>query len=187
MGNRRRICFSHYLTRTLFQNPIQLSTWQHAGKDTRHFNPLEDYRFFHHYIIGCNCFIIFQYYYLNIKILKFDENFEIFESFKILWQFWILRNFWYFFCNLIGRLEMKYRLCLDNVEAPEVNSIWGTTKKVLFRPISEQQNSLSFNYTITNWRVSLSKICHEWSNSAVTHCAHEWITTVFGHEMLFYR
>ena len=28
------------------------------------------------------------------------------------------------------------------------------------------------NYTITNWRVSLSKICHEWPNNAVTHeCA----------------
>ena len=27
-------------------------------------------------------------------------------------------------------------------------------------------------YTITNWRVSLSKICHEWPNNAVTHeCA----------------
>ena len=24
-------------------------------------------------------------------------------------------------------------------------------------------------YTITNWRVSLSKICHEWPNNAVTH------------------
>jgi hypothetical protein len=25
------------------------------------------------------------------------------------------------------------------------------------------------NYTITNCRVSLSKICHEWPNNAVTH------------------
>jgi hypothetical protein len=24
-------------------------------------------------------------------------------------------------------------------------------------------------YTITNWRISLSKICHEWPNNAVTH------------------
>jgi hypothetical protein len=24
------------------------------------------------------------------------------------------------------------------------------------------------NYTITNWRVSLSKICHEWPNNTVT-------------------
>jgi hypothetical protein len=29
-------------------------------------------------------------------------------------------------------------------------------------------------YTITNRRVSLSKICHGWPNNAVTHeCAHE--------------
>jgi hypothetical protein len=25
---------------------------QHAGKDRRHFNPLEDYRFFHHWLSG---------------------------------------------------------------------------------------------------------------------------------------
>ena len=32
---------------------------------------------------------------------------------------------------------------------------------------------LDINYTITNWRVSLSKICHEWPNNTVTHeCAH---------------
>ena len=36
-------------------------------------------------------------------------------------------------------------------------------------------------YTITNWRVSLSKICHEWPNNAVTHEC-EWVTTLFGHE-----
>ena len=30
----------------------------------------------------------------------------------------------------------------------------------------------SNTYTITNWRVSLSNICHEWPNNAVTHeCA----------------
>ena len=40
-------------------------------------------------------------------------------------------------------------------------------------------------YTITNWRVSLSKICHEWPNNTVTQrirAAHEWVTTLFGHE-----
>ena len=35
-------------------------------------------------MIGYNCFIIFQYYYLNIKILKCYENLEIFE---ICWNF----------------------------------------------------------------------------------------------------
>ena len=53
------------------------------------------------------------------------------------------------------------------------------------------------NYTITNWRVSLSKICHEWPNNAVTHeCAQRMselqcylvmsniflIMKLFGHE-----
>jgi len=35
-------------------------------------------------MVGYNCFIIFQYYYLNIKILKFYENFEIFEILNFL-------------------------------------------------------------------------------------------------------
>jgi hypothetical protein len=35
-------------------------------------------------MVGYNCFIIFQYYYLNIKILKFYENFEIYENIIIL-------------------------------------------------------------------------------------------------------
>jgi hypothetical protein len=52
MGNWMRICFSHYLTRTFFQNPIQLPIWLHAGKGMRHFNHLEDYRFFHHWFSG---------------------------------------------------------------------------------------------------------------------------------------
>jgi hypothetical protein len=44
-------------------------------------------------------------------------------------------------------------------------------------------------YTITNWRVSLSKICHEWPNNAVTH---EWaqrmseLQCYFGHEWHFW-
>jgi hypothetical protein len=63
---------------------------------------------------------------------------------------------------------MKSRLWLDNVETPnrhkpeytshevyslhtrlltarEVYSLWGRVEKMLFRPISEKQNSLSFN------------------------------------------
>ena len=39
-------------------------------------------------IVAYNCFIIFQYYYLN---LKFYENFEIFEFFVIL-NFFALRS-----------------------------------------------------------------------------------------------
>jgi hypothetical protein len=37
-------------------------------------------------MVGYDCFIIFQYYLLNIKVLKFYENFEImiffFENFQ---------------------------------------------------------------------------------------------------------
>jgi hypothetical protein len=37
------------------------------------------------------CFIIFQYYYLNIKILKFYENWNFWKCyhFEIFWKFWI--------------------------------------------------------------------------------------------------
>jgi hypothetical protein len=36
----------------------------------------------------------------------------------------------------------------------------------------KQTHDYSNNYTITNWRVSLSKIFHEWPNNTVTHeCA----------------
>jgi hypothetical protein len=37
--------------------------------------------------------------------------------------------------------------------------------------IGYSQNGTANNYTTTNWRVSLSKICHEWPNNTVTH---EW-------------
>ena len=51
------------------------------------------------------------------------------------WKFWNFMEFWPFF--------------LTAVKPPwgsrEVNSLWGITKKVLFRPISEQKKSLSFN------------------------------------------
>jgi hypothetical protein len=30
-------------------------------------------------IVGYDCFIILQYYYLDIKILKFYKNFEIYK------------------------------------------------------------------------------------------------------------
>ena len=79
--------------------------------------------------IDYNCFIIFQCYYLNIKILKFDENIDL-------------------FCDLIGRLETKSRLWLDNAETPyrppEALARW-THSEVQPRKYSEKQNSLSFN------------------------------------------
>jgi hypothetical protein len=55
------------------------------------------------------CFIIFQDY-LNIKILKFFENFEIlYEFLKINLNLIFFENF-DLFCNLMGRLEIKSRL-----------------------------------------------------------------------------
>jgi hypothetical protein len=38
-------------------------------------------------MVGYNCFIIFQYYYLNIEILKFYENWNFLNFWKIL-SFW---------------------------------------------------------------------------------------------------
>jgi hypothetical protein len=110
----------------------------------------------------------------NFLNFEFFENFEfLFEIFEIFWNSEFFENF-DLFCNLIGRLEMKYRLWLDNVETPnrqetkidtspnipharcthctrgiltarEVYSLWGRVEKMLFRPISEKQNSLSFD------------------------------------------
>jgi hypothetical protein len=45
-------------------------------------------------MVSYNCFIIFHYYYLNIKILKIYENFQIFETF---WNFMKIWNFFEFF------------------------------------------------------------------------------------------
>ena len=57
--------------------------------------------------IGYNCFIIFQDY-LNIKILKYDENFEI------LWNFWVLKFYIFFlifkFSNFLKLLNFKFFL-----------------------------------------------------------------------------
>ena len=103
-----------------------------------------------------------------LVLLKYDENFEILWKFWFFFKlskfyqisrfyqiskfykiykfrkftnFIKFRNFWIFFIffgNLIGRLEMKSCLWLDNVEtqnrppeahARKVNSLWGTTRK----------------------------------------------------------
>jgi hypothetical protein len=54
------------------------------------------------------------------KVLKFYENFDLnFLKFcKILKFYMKFLKILTFFCNLIGRLEMKSRLWLDNVETP---------------------------------------------------------------------
>ena len=55
--------------------------------------------------IGYNCFIIFQDY-LNIKILKYNENFEI------LWSFWVLKFYIFFsifkFSNFLKLLNFNF-------------------------------------------------------------------------------
>jgi hypothetical protein len=60
--------------------------------------------------IGYNCFIIFQDY-LNIKILKYDESFEMlwnFESFEMLWNFWKFWNFINFEIYKSNKKFMKF-------------------------------------------------------------------------------
>ena len=55
--------------------------------------------------IGYNCFIIFQDY-LNIKILKYDENFEILY---IFFNFQIFKFFETFELKIFDPLPMVYR------------------------------------------------------------------------------
>ena len=94
-GQLKEICFSHYLTRTLFRNLIQLPIWQHAGEGTRHFNPLEDYRFF-------NFFIIFNICQLDSEeIQKCMIQDLLFRMLEAVWL--ILREFW-----LILDIEKKW-------------------------------------------------------------------------------
>jgi hypothetical protein len=65
-----------------------------------------------------------------IKILLKQKYFEIFKFSEIenFWQFWIFLENFDLFCNLIGRLEMKSRLWMDNVETrnrpPEAHARW---------------------------------------------------------------
>ena len=54
-------------------------------------------------MVTYNCFIIFQYYYLNIKILRFYEILEKNLKFWIFFfNFEILCNFWNLHCKLTG-------------------------------------------------------------------------------------
>jgi hypothetical protein len=100
-----------------------------------------------------------------LKVLKFYENFdfffnsnfEIMRFLKILTFFVIWLADWKW--NLVsGWTTLKHRI--DNrqkytqariyltrgvLTAREVCSLWGRVEKMLFRPISEKQSSLSFN------------------------------------------
>ena len=91
-------------------------------------------------MVGYNCFIISQYHYLNIKILKFYENFlkilsfwkkkfnfEISESlifsenFEIFWNFESFRKFWTLKkMNFIILKILKFYEIFCNLESFEI-------------------------------------------------------------------
>jgi hypothetical protein len=74
-------------------------------------------------MVGYICFIIFQYYYLNIKILKCYENWNFLNFLKIL-SFW---NFW----NRMKILNLF--LIFEILKFFEIFEIfWTLTKRVLF-------------------------------------------------------
>ena len=91
--------------------------------------------------IGFNCFIIFQDY-LNIKILKYDENFEILCNFWVLkfyifflifkfWNFLKLLNFNFFFGifwpptdGISTPLPMEYRPHTHGISTPLPMVFW---------------------------------------------------------------
>ena len=134
MGNWGRICFSHYLTRTLFQS---LKLMQ--GKCTRHFNPLEDYRFSTTGSAGLKCCNNGRKLFDHFSILKLYENwnfwnflnilsfwkfgnvmkffyFLLFWKFESFWNFWNIEIFWKFwtlnfiiFLNFLGNLHSFWR------------------------------------------------------------------------------
>jgi hypothetical protein len=61
------------------------------------------------------------------------------------------------FFNLCNKYYNRDQLLVAKIHVVE----WSKLKKIRF------DNTLLkvMNYTITNWRVSLSKICHEWPNN----------------------
>ena len=89
--------------------------------------------------IGYNCFIIFQDY-LNIKILKYDENFEIlyiFFNFQILIFF---SNFWTL--NFFFKLLTPYPWNID----PSTHGISTTLPMVFWPPYPWYFDPLSMVY-----------------------------------------
>ena len=102
-------------------------------------------------------FEIYKNFYEILKILNFQEKKEKITIFIYFLVFNFIWNFWPFFAiwladwkwNLVsGWTTLKYRI--DNRHKPEytsheVYSLWGRVEKMLFRPISKKQNSLSFN------------------------------------------
>jgi hypothetical protein len=113
-----------------------------------------------------------------MKTEIFEIFFSILKSWKfwIFWKFWTFWNFWIWgkFFKSYENFEKKmkffqFRNCL-------IILIFWTLLFFYFRILKffinfEERNLMRFlnTYTITNRRVSLSKICHEWPNNTVTH------------------
>jgi hypothetical protein len=69
-------------------------------------------------------------------ILKFYENFEFFEIIEIL-KFLDIENFTFFviwLADLKWNLVSGWTTLKPRIDPLSVNSLWGTSKKVLFRP-----------------------------------------------------
>ena len=102
-------------------------------------------------------FINFEIYKIFMKFWTFKKKkkkitiFIYFLVFNFIWNFWPFFAIWLadWKWNLVsGWTTLKHRI--DNRHKPEytsheVYSLWGRVEKMLFRPISKKQNSLSFN------------------------------------------
>ena len=84
----------NYLSNTTFRGPLWLNRGHLTGPLWKHpflnifinqsISILGNLHSFLTEMVGYNCFIIFQYYYLNIKILKFYENWNFWNFLKII-------------------------------------------------------------------------------------------------------
>jgi hypothetical protein len=79
-------------------------------------------------MVGYNCFIIFQYYYLNIKSLKFYENWKFWNLMKILKSLWKFWNLWHF--EIFLKIS-EFLLIDDEVQVFRINT------KLLSNPVAE--------------------------------------------------
>jgi hypothetical protein len=86
---------------------------------------------------------------------------KIFEIFEIGGKFWNQENIIFDKKNFL-----KFFKKFQNSKIQKNAKVRNFKKKLFFNFII-----LKFlnTYTITNWRVSLSKICHDWPNNTVTH------------------
>jgi hypothetical protein len=83
--------------------------------------------------------------------------------FCVVWWFWFMSDIAY--VSGLIHYWLPFRISLTFIRH------W----MVLFLYRLEIQDVAIITYTVTNWWVSLSKICHQWHS-------HLWVTTLFGHE-----